>query len=217
MKLHSVRSRRRTEGGYNRGPMCLGRRIIVIWACFLARLAFYATALPLWEGYDEWAHFSVIRTVALRGSPLVARGQPVPRDVEASLELAPVPWELRYLAWPSVTLDAYWSLPAEARAQREAALQAMPPAWSREDGAGAFTAYEALQPPLYYWLMAPVVRAASHWGLARQVMIVRWLSVLIASLTVPLTYGIGRAAFRQEGMALGCAAAVALMPGFAMD
>ena len=192
-------------------------RIVAIWACFLARLGFYATMLPLWEGYDEWAHFSVIRAVALEGRLLAPRDRPVPRDVEASLQLAPVPWELRNLPPPSLTEDAYWSLPADARQHRRQEFQAMPAAWSRETSTGPLTAYEALQPPLYYWMMAPVVRLASGRALGEQVMIVRWSSVLLASLVIPLVFRIAETIFRDARLALVCAAAAALMPEFAID
>ncbi len=192
-------------------------RIVAIWACFLARLAFYATMLPLWEGYDEWAHFSVIRTVALESRLLAPRDQPVPRDVEASLQLAPVPWELRNLPPPSLTGDAYWRLPAEARQLRRHEFLAMPAAWSRETSTGPLTAYEALQPPLYYWMMAPLVRLASGRALGEQVMLVRWSSVLLASLVIPLVFRIAEAIFRDARLALVCAAAAALMPEFAID
>lgn len=197
--------------------MRTGWRIAVIWACLAARLAFYAAMLPLWEGYDEWAHFAVIRTLAERGGFLVARQSAIPRDVEASLELAPVPWEMRHLPPPAVTQDVYWSLPREERAQREASFRTMPAAWSSQDGAGALTAYEALQPPLYYWMMAPVLRLLKGAGLPVQVMAIRWLSALLASLTIPLVYAIARAVFTDVRMALGCAALVAVMPGFALD
>jgi len=197
--------------------MRTGWRIAVIWACTIARLGFYSAMLPLWEGYDEWAHFGVIRTLSQRGGFLVARQAPIPRDVEASLELAPVPWELRGLPPPAVTEDVYWSLSGEARAQRVASFHAMPVNWSREDGAGSLTAYEALQPPLYYWMMAPVAGMLRGAGLAAQVTTIRWLSVLIASLTIPLVFRIGREVFADDRMALGCAALVAVMPGFALD
>ncbi len=192
-------------------------RLALIWACFVARLAFYSAMLPLWEGYDEWAHFSVIRTMALRGVPLVARDQPVPRDVALSLQLAPVPWELRGLPPPSLTEDAYWDLPVEARAQREASFRAMPAGWAREDDGGGLTAYEALQPPLYYWAMAPVMRLMTSAGLAAQVLAIRWMSIAIASLIVPLIFGIGRMALGDERLALCSAAVAAVMPGLAID
>jgi hypothetical protein len=69
--------------------------LVLIWGCFVARLAFYSAMQPLWEGYDEWAHFAVIRTMLAKGEALVSRDAPIPRDVEASFELAPVPYEMR--------------------------------------------------------------------------------------------------------------------------
>ena len=191
-------------------------RVVGIWACFVARLAFYSSMLPLWEGYDEWAHFSVIRHMAVSHEALVERGAPVPRDVDASLQLAPVPWEMRYLPAPWLTQDSYWRLPAEMRARREAAFRTMPRAWSREAGDGPFRTYEALQPPLYYWIITPAARLFGASSLAVQVMTLRWLSVLLASLAIPLVFAVGRLVL-DEPLALGCAAIVALMPGVALD
>ena len=79
----------------------------------MARVFFYCAALPLWEGYDEWAHFSVIRRMALRGEALVRRESPVPFDVAESLDLAPSPWALRDMPPPAATHDAYWRLSSE--------------------------------------------------------------------------------------------------------
>lgn len=191
--------------------------IAAIWACCVLRLGFYAAMLPLWEGYDEWAHFSVIRAIAAGEGLLVPRDRPVTKDVQASLLLAPVPWELRAFPWPAVTQDAFWDLPPEERAQRVATFRGIPPAWRFQNGAAGIYAYEALQPPLYYWLMAPALKLASRWSLPAQVMLLRWLAVLIASLTVPLVYGIGKTVLDRESLALGCAAIVTVMPGFALD
>ena len=190
---------------------------LIIWFLFLARVLFYCAALPLWEGYDEWAHFSVIRRMALRGEVLVARESPVPFDVAKSLDLAPSPWALRDMPPPAVTHDAYWRLSPDDRSRREQLFHAMPAAWAGEDSAGGLTAYEALQPPLYGWLMVPVLRAAKGAGLADQVLWLRLASALIASLTILLVFPIGRLVFRSDSIALGCAAVVAVMPEFAID
>ncbi|HLK69996.1 MAG TPA: glycosyltransferase family 39 protein [Bryobacteraceae bacterium] len=192
-------------------------RVALIWACFLVRLAFYATMLPLWEGYDEWAHLAVIRTMAFDRVALVPRDQPVPRDVAQSLAIAPVPWDLRDLPPPSVTEDAYWSMPIDARAQRETAFRALPKGADRNDQAAGLTAYEALQAPLYYWLMAPPMRLMSAASLAAQVLAIRWLSIAIASSIIPLIFLVARATFEDDRLALCCIAAVALMPGLAFD
>ena len=109
--------------------MQMGWRLALIWACFVVRLFFYSATLPLWEGYDEWAHFAVIRAMAVHGKGLVGRQATIPRDVEATFGLAPVPWEMRSLAPPAVTQDAYWQLPAEERSRRTTAMRNLPVEW----------------------------------------------------------------------------------------
>ncbi len=190
-----------------------------MWAGFLARLLFYSAMMPLWEGYDEWAHFAVVRQMAIGGHLLVSRDAPIPRDVEASLQLAPVPWELRALPPPAITRDDYWRLSRQERERRQSELRTLPAEWGREDGTGALKAYEALQPPLYYWMMAPglwICRAIGV-GLLGQVLALRFLSSLVASFVVPLVFLIGLEVWADGPAALGCAAVVALMPGLALD
>ena len=197
--------------------MAAGWRIYVIWACFGARLLFYATMLPLWEGFDEWAHFTVIRIMAARGVWLVPRDAPIPRDVAESLNLTPLSRELRSYLPLSVTEDVYWTLPRQERQRRETAFRDIPVAWRGEDGPPSLTAYEGLQPPLYYWSMTPLLRLLDGRSLAAQVLAIRWLSALLASLGIPLIYLAARAVFADMRVALGCAAVAALMPQWALD
>jgi hypothetical protein len=193
------------------------RPLGLIWICCVIRLSFWAAALPLWEGYDEWSHFAVIRATAFEGRLVASRDAPVQRDVAASLELAPVPWELRYFTKPSITQDDFWLLSAAERTAREQAFDSMPVLWSHEASAGSLTQYEAQQPPLYYWLLAPVMLAAQNWSLSGQVMLLRFISLLIASLAIPLTFQIALEVLKDERAALGCAALLAAMPEFILD
>ena len=110
-----------------------------VWILCMIRLLFYAAALPLWEGYDEWGHFAVIRAVALEGRVVPDRKAPVQRDLQASLELAPVPWSLNNMPAPSVTQDVFWQVPASARAERERALRTVPSGWMRESATNGLT------------------------------------------------------------------------------
>jgi len=130
---------------------------------------------PLWEGYDEFSHFGVVRAMAAKGILLAPRDQPGPRDAEESLKLAPIPWGVR--GWDvfrsSLTEDAYWGLSPAERRQREARLRDLPPSWQRQDSVGGVSAYEAYQPPLYYWLMAPALYALKGSSLLAQVMVLR--------------------------------------------
>jgi hypothetical protein len=176
--------------------------LALIWAGFAARLAFYATAYPLWEGFDEWAHFAVVSHMA-DGAALVPRDAPLPPDVAASLREVPMP--PTNLPAGALSHEEFWALSAEGREKR--ARGAIP----------GMTAYEALQPPLYYWLMAPVLWLARGCRLVTQVFVLRWVAVLIASFVVPLVFLIGRETFVDDEVALGGAAVVALMPELAIS
>lgn len=193
--------------------------LVSIWLCFLFRGWFYASMFPLWEGYDEFAHFGVVRAITAKGVLLPPRDQPGPRDVGESLKLAPIPWGTR--DWEvfrsSLTEDAYWRISPEERSQREARLRDMPASWKLEDSVNGVSAYEAIQPPVYYWLMAPALYVLKGSSLLAQVMLLRWVGVVIASFVVPLTFGIALTATQRESVALGCSAIVAVMPGFATD
>jgi hypothetical protein len=183
----------------------------------LARGLFYAGFQPLWEGYDEFAHFGVIRAMVTHGKLLVPRDQVLPRDVEESLRLVPVPWQIRAWSPDYLSDEAWWALPAAERSAREERLRTMPLEWRREDTPTGKLAYESLQAPLYYWLMAPVLWILQTAALPTQVLVLRWLAVAIASVTIPLVFLIAREVFVEDAVALGCAAIVALMPGFAID
>jgi 4-amino-4-deoxy-L-arabinose transferase-like glycosyltransferase len=195
--------------------MRTGWLVAAIWACLAARLAFYSAAVPMWEGVDEWAHFAVVQDVALKGELLASRDHPIPRNIEASLGLVPLPWELRRFSAPAVTHDAWWQLSGEDRLRRRQALLNLRPAWALEKGSGAFSNYEAQQPPLYYWTMAPCLWLMRGCSLPAQVLALRWWSALLASLVAPLVFAIARELFADRRMALGSAAVVAVMPGFA--
>jgi hypothetical protein len=194
--------------------MRASRWLLAIWLCFLARAFFYCAALPLWEGYDEWSHFAVVQRMAFRGEPLVSRFSPIPRDIAASLQLAPVSWECRDLPPPSATYDEFWRLPPAERARRESEFRAIPSAWAHQDSTGNLKTYEGLQAPLAAWIMSPVLLAARHAHLSTQVLLLRWFSVAILSLVIPLTFLTARSVFRHDATALSCAAIVAAMPGF---
>lgn len=194
--------------------MRIDRRLATIWACCAVRLLFYAAALPVWEGFDEWAHFAVVRATA-QGHLLPAPGTPIAADIEASLKVAPLPWTLRNLPPPSLTHDDFWRLPASERDARLAAFRSIPR--SEADRAGELPAYETQQPPLYYWILAPVLVVLRGVSLPTQVLVLRCVSALLSSITIPLVYAASRRIFGSVSLALACAAVVALMPGFAID
>ena len=88
------------------------RVVLLVWTCFLVRGVFSCVLLPLWEGYDEWAHFAYVQLLA-SGGGLPALGRtPVSREVAESLSLTPLPYGHHAIPIPFLTHDAWWKLPS---------------------------------------------------------------------------------------------------------
>jgi hypothetical protein len=105
--------------------------LFAIWLCFVVRGSFYAAVLPLWEGFDEWAHFAVAQIMSVRGSVIIDRNSRVSDEINASLKLAPLPRGITLIIPPSVTREQYWDLPVDEQFNRQQALQTLPPEWAQ--------------------------------------------------------------------------------------
>jgi hypothetical protein len=71
----------------------LPARIWIFWALFLVRGTFYSAMLPMWEGWDEYAHFAWIQHWNDQGT-LPRTTDSISREIDESMRLAPLPWEL---------------------------------------------------------------------------------------------------------------------------
>ena len=188
--------------------------IVAIWLCFLAKGSFFAVLLPMWEGFDEFAHFGYVQAVALEGRA----PRELSREIEASLRLVPLPWSLSAEPPPGVTHDAYWKLPEAERSRREEAVRQLAgPRPGEAEWSGARRNWEVQQPPLYYWLLAPVYWISADWGLAERVWLLRMASVLLASLGIPLGFFFARELFGDGRLALCGLAVFVAMPGPVMS
>jgi len=170
----------------------------------------------LWEGFDEWAYFAAIERMSTERSLLIDRNGPVSREIDASLNLAPLPRGMTFLPSQGVVRENYWQLSAEERARRETELAALRPEWSAQYPEGGTTAYEASQAPLYYWLMAVPASLLRQLWLVDRVWWIRILSFLLGSLCIPIGYAIARHFFASERIAIGVTLAVALLPELAL-
>ncbi len=164
--------------------------VLLLWACFVLRGTFYSCAIPLWEGFDEYAHYARIEFLATQGREPI-RTTPVPRDVAETLTRVPA-------KNGGMTYDEYWKLAPEAR--------------HRSFPASAAIIYEVQQPPLYYWLSAALYRITGDISLASRVIVMRIFSVLLASFCVPFGFLIARRVLGNSKLALGAAALIASMP-----
>ncbi len=148
--------------------------------------------------------------------PVVGQSQ-VSKEIEGSLRILPLPWTLRDRPPPSITHDAFWRLSAQEREAREQHLRSMPSEWARQPSGDRGLFWEALQPPLYYWLLSAPFRVFQDTSLPARVIMLRWLSVAIASLVVPLGFLSACAVFHDDGTALGVVALIAAMPELMVD
>ena len=187
----------------------------LIWLCFVLRGLFYCAVLPVWEGYDEPFHFAYFQQLET-DRKIPNPGAPVSRQMEQSLHLLPLPWMLAQsrLPPPLFSHEQYWNLPPGKRLELQQAFQSMPQNWARETGSEHIGNYEAKQMPLYYLLLFPVFHVSVSLALAlpAQVFMLRFVSVLLASLVVPLGYFIARSTLRDSGLALSVVALISALP-----
>ncbi|MCC7235997.1 MAG: glycosyltransferase family 39 protein [Bryobacterales bacterium] len=135
-------------------------------------------------------------------------------EIESSLEAYPLPWTVRDLRPGSLPYERFLRLPPSARAERLAKVSR-----STDEDPSAETIYESQQPPLYYWLMAPVLAASEYFKLAlpARVAIIRGASILLCSLALPVGWALARSIFRSDSVAVGVVAAAVAMPGLMID
>ena len=195
------------------GAFCV-RALAIVWICFLIQAVFYCLEQPIWEGLDEWAHFAYIQNLSEQGR-IPAPGDDTAMEVSQSLRYLPLPYQPGGRTRSELSHDQYWRLPTGERAAREAALLQMP-VRERVDIGGAGL-YEAQQAPLYYVLMVPVYRAFSNAKLAGCLLAIRFASVLIASLAIPLIYATAKELFGSHRIALLLTCVAASLPGLLMD
>src|SRR5690349_750365 len=169
------------------------RLLLLVWVAFVTRGLFYCIQQPLWEGYDEWAHFAYIQHIAEHGR-LPVRTDTVSKEIRASLSLMPSAYGLNGFQLPLITHEDYWRLPPEERFARRQALTSLP-AGFRSQPDDALVLYEAQQPPLYYLMMAAPYKVFRSTSLPARIVVLRVLSMLIASLVIPLGYFAARQIF----------------------
>lgn len=136
----------------------------LLLAFALLNAVLYASLLPLWEGFDEPFHYSLVREYArLEAFPAVGRSA-VEGDVVASLSLVPLSHLMVKNLGGGVTFDEYFRLPAERRAAMRSELAALRPGLP-----GGGSNYEAQQAPLAYLLMSVIDRFSSEAALPERV------------------------------------------------
>lgn len=187
--------------------------LVCLWLAFFLRGLFFASTTPIWEGFDEHAHFALIDTLA-RGHAWPAAGDGLPAEIEASLGLVPLPKLLAGAAYSSH--EDYWAKPPAERSELQRRFLALSPLHESTAAASQHRMYEAQQAPAYYWFLALADRLVLDWPLANRVCLLRLLTLLMASLLVPFSYGM---ALKLGGPQVATSAGLLLvaMPQIAMS
>jgi len=183
----------------------------LLWLCFVAKIAFYSSFVPLWEGYDEFSHFGFVQYLAAKHSLPGLLHATASKEIDESLRLAPVPWTIRDWRSGWTTHDEYWRLPPEVRGDRQTKLLGLPPQ-SALESAPDLSLYEAQQPPLAYLALVLPYAIFQSSPLVARAWIVRIAGGLIASLIVPVGFLTSRRFVRNEWNALGVTAVITSMP-----
>lgn len=145
-------------------------------ATYLIGVAFICF-LPPWEGYDEMAHYSYAQQLADTGQQPTLEAGRLSMDVEIYRKLGPTPYSttqpfdqngaFTYRRW--FALDEVPKLLVHER-----------PSVKRHFAGGDTPNWQAQHPPLYYWLIAPVVDATADLSWAAQLFSLRLLSWTLA-------------------------------------
>ncbi len=129
--------------------------------------------------------------------------------------MLPLPWKLSQerLPQPFFSHDDYWRLSPAERERLQKQFREIPVAWSRENAVAAnLSSYESQQAPLYYLLFYFPLKWMTGFSLASRVFLLRVFNILLASLVVPLGYGVAHSVLKNRNLALSLLALVAALP-----
>jgi hypothetical protein len=181
------------------------------------RGAFYCVEQPIWEGYDEWAHFAYIQYIA-EHHRLPERTDRVSGEVRRSLDLVPLSSSAAEAVHGALTHDAFWRLPLPERLRREREFRKLNPECKNPDaGEQSLLQYEAQQPPLYYLLLTLPYLAVKGFPLPARVLILRVISLSISAAALPLAYGIARRVAAARRIAILIPVLLASFSGLLID
>lgn len=186
-----------------------------LWVCFVLKLLFYSSFVPLWEGYDEFAHFAFVQYLVANHQLPPLQNAAISKEVAESLRLAPVPWTNRQWMSGWTTHDDFWRLPEARRQQREVELSQIPHALAREP-APNLSLYEAQQPPLAYLLYSVPYGVFQSADLLTRAWVLRIAGAAILSLVIPLGFVVSRSILGSDLPSVGVAAVIAATPELMM-
>ena len=168
--------------------------VVRLWLTFILIGSFLALTTPLGEGFDEAWHLAYIQYIAQNRTIPPKPTTRISREITQFIHTHPVPWAL-YTSYPNLkSYEQYWGQTEATREETDQHLAAMTFSGSYMETDSELSAlYESIQPPLYYYLSAPLFLLSSRISsFLTTFLVMRLWSVLLASLTVPVVFSLAR-------------------------
>lgn len=143
---------------------------------------FYLSITPIFEGFDEVAHYSSMRQVADTGTiPLYGKSYIDQFVIDIR---APIHYQMDRLPLDNeMVYKNFFKHPELVERYQKKYRQSLPIPDYRPSTAAN---YQAQHPPLYYLLLAPVTTIVDQFSFTDQIFLVRLMSFLLAILGVVL-------------------------------
>ena len=188
------------------------RRVIgLLWLVLLAQGVVFALIQPVWSRVDEAQHYDYIQYLVENGA-LPVEGQTFisPQVVGVSVRANQWGWLPAGTISPPAYLDpSEWTAVPQGLSEREREKWVRRNLW--------YFNYEAMQPPLYYLISAPVY-AATPADPFIKLYGMRLLAALVASAMLPLTYLTAKEAFPDSRLVVyGAPVVMLLTQGYALN
>ena len=169
----------------------LGKSIICLLLGNLLLGVSYIAMLPIWEGFDETAHFSYLQQVADQKKIPLDDKDLLSADIEKYSKFAPIPNARSFAIKPKerLTYKSFF-LKSDDFISHSKKLIHAPHESPRKYMPGRGYNWQFQHPPLYYVLLAPAYLATNALSWGKQVFILRitsyglaWLGLVIAVYT----------------------------------
>jgi hypothetical protein len=168
---------------------------LATWILCIAHGFLVIVSMPIWEGWDEAYHYSFIQELVEHATLPVAGKTVISSEIATSFKYTPLSLANNLNTGSSfTTFEEYWKLTPDERRLREHKLRTISPA-ERKTSADApynFLSYEALHPPLFYFIAGGVYALSSQWDLPTRVFFLRLFCLLLGSTTIVLSFSITR-------------------------
>jgi hypothetical protein len=166
---------------------------LAAWLLCIAHGFLVIVSMPLWEGWDEAYHYSYIQELVEHRALPVSGKTRISSEIATSFKYAPLsPANNLNTGNSFTTFEDYWKLTSEERRLREHKLRAISPVERKAPAAPPHDifSYEALHPPLFYFIAGGVYALSSPLDLPTRVFFLRLFCLLLGSTTIIFSFSI---------------------------